>query len=56
MVAAASGGSSTIDRAGLVSVALEVDDREAGTRLDVLLVRRLEGMSRAVARRMIQDG
>jgi 23S rRNA pseudouridine1911/1915/1917 synthase len=33
-----------------------VADADAGLRLDVLLVRRVEGMSRAKARRMIQDG
>ncbi|MEQ8892539.1 MAG: RluA family pseudouridine synthase [Sandaracinaceae bacterium] len=39
-----------------MSFDLEVDTVEDGTRLDVMLVRRVEGMSRAKARRMIQDG
>lgn len=39
-----------------MSFDLEVDAAEDGTRLDVLLVRRVDGMSRAKARRMIQDG
>ncbi|MFK7989512.1 MAG: pseudouridine synthase [Sandaracinaceae bacterium] len=37
-------------------VALEVEDAENGVRLDVLLVRRLEGMSRAEAKRLIAEG
>ena len=39
-----------------MSVELDVIEEDAGTRLDVLLVRRVEGMSRAKARRMIEDG
>lgn len=39
-----------------MSVELSVVEEDAGTRLDVLLVRRVEGMSRAKARRMIEDG
>lgn len=39
-----------------MSFELQVEEGEAGTRLDVLLVRRVEGMSRASARRMIQEG
>ncbi len=35
---------------------LDVREEEAGSRLDVLLVRRVEGMSRAKARRMIEEG
>ncbi len=35
---------------------LEVGDEDAGSRLDVFLVRRVEGMSRAKARRLIEDG
>src|SRR5690606_37544019 len=40
----------------LMSVELDVVEEDAGTRLDVLLVRRVEGMSRAKARRMIEEG
>jgi 23S rRNA pseudouridine1911/1915/1917 synthase len=39
-----------------VSVELEVDEEEGGTRLDVLLVRHVDGLSRARARRLIQEG
>jgi 23S rRNA pseudouridine1911/1915/1917 synthase len=39
-----------------VSLELQVDEGEAGSRLDVLLVRRVAGMSRAKARRMIEEG
>lgn len=39
-----------------MSVELDVVEEDAGTRLDVLLVRRVEGMSRAKARRMIEEG
>lgn len=39
-----------------MSVRLEVDASEAGTRLDVILVQRIDGLSRARARRLIQDG
>lgn len=39
-----------------MGVELEVVDEDAGTRLDVLLVRRVEGMSRAKARRLIEGG
>ena len=39
-----------------MSFDLHAADDDAGLRLDVLLVRRVEGMSRARARRMIQDG
>lgn len=39
-----------------MAVDLKVDDSEEGTRLDVLLVRRVDGMSRAKARRLIGDG
>lgn len=39
-----------------MSVELDVDEAEAGSRLDVLLVKRVDGMSRAKARRMIEDG
>ena len=39
-----------------MSVDLEVDEADDGTRLDVLLVRRVDGMSRAKARRLIQGG
>lgn len=39
-----------------MTVDLKVDDSEDGTRLDVLLVRRVDGMSRAKARRLIGDG
>lgn len=39
-----------------MGVQLDVDEGEAGSRLDVLLVKRVDGMSRAKARRMIEDG
>lgn len=39
-----------------MSVELQVVEEDAGSRLDVVLVRRVEGMSRAKARRMIEDG
>ncbi|MGF1465253.1 MAG: RluA family pseudouridine synthase [Sandaracinaceae bacterium] len=39
-----------------MNVTLQVAEVEAGSRLDHLLVRRVDGMSRARARRMIQDG
>lgn len=39
-----------------MSVDLDVVEDDAGTRLDVFLVRRVEGMSRAKARRMIEEG
>lgn len=35
---------------------IQVSEDDAGSRLDVVLVRRVEGMSRAKARRMIADG
>jgi 23S rRNA pseudouridine1911/1915/1917 synthase len=35
---------------------LQVDEADAGSRLDVVLVRRVEAMTRAKARRMIADG
>lgn len=35
---------------------MQVEEADAGTRLDVLLVRRVDGMSRAKARRLIQEG
>jgi 23S rRNA pseudouridine1911/1915/1917 synthase len=35
---------------------LEVGEEDSGSRLDVFLVRRVEGMSRAKARRLIEDG
>jgi 23S rRNA pseudouridine1911/1915/1917 synthase len=39
-----------------MSVELDVAEEDSGTRLDVFLVRRVEGMSRAKARRMIEEG
>ncbi len=39
-----------------MSVELQVEEGDAGIRLDVVLVRRVEGMSRAKARRMIEGG
>lgn len=39
-----------------MSFELDADREDAGVRLDVMLVRRVDGMSRAKARRMIQDG
>ncbi len=39
-----------------MGLSLDVADAEDGSRLDVLLVKRVEGMSRAKARRMIEDG
>lgn len=39
-----------------MSTELEVPEDDAGSRLDVFLVRRVEGMSRAKARRLIEDG
>lgn len=39
-----------------MTVRLDVDASEAGTRLDVMLVQRIDGLSRARARRLIQDG
>lgn len=39
-----------------MSVELHVEEGDAGSRLDVVLVRRVEGMSRAKARRMIEEG
>lgn len=35
---------------------LAIDDREGGVRLDVVLVRRIDGMTRAKARKMIEAG
>ncbi len=39
-----------------MTVEIQVEEADAGSRVDVLLVRRVDGMSRAKARRMIEDG
>jgi len=39
-----------------MSLELGIDGQDEGARLDVVLVRRVDGMSRAKARRMVQDG
>lgn len=42
--------------AAVAAIEFVVSDQEAGQRLDVVLVRRVEGMSRARARRLTEDG